>query len=790
MKNTDQCSKIDEHRDNATQKEDRSEYSNINMGSMLKIGKAKWPLSLIFPIAAFVISMLVAISVGLAFYKESTDLAIETNQGFLEEKNRQTKFVFSAIYKEAFDHITFVSQLPILDRVSKKLSENATANISDEINDFKEISENYLKIREIYTAISYIDIASKNQLLSISKHGHLLEVTQTEDLKHYERLPFADRLKSLGVNEAIFSHLKFRKIKSEEQRSYQVFELVIPSYFHGTQIQSGLVILEVDFQRFMDIVAGVALTGSDLFLANEFGEIVYSSDKKDKLEASEFDRLRLTKIFPELIGIFSKGETAEILDTHRRNFNNEMISSIFQNYQNTQFGQAHKFSWLIQPSSNRLVEAIIQIENRSIMMSLGLALLVFAVSLIAAKRIARPLSQIIESINGLEHKKRLENLPTDSKGEAGVLARSFHNMQVQNHLKEQVILAEKHRAELAVHSKSEFFASMSHEIRTPMNGVLGMLGLIMKTDLDKRQKHYATLARASADSLLAIIDDILDLSKIDAGKIELEHIDFNLREQLGTFAESMAYRAQDKGLELVLDVTGIEHSMVKGDPGRLCQILSNLVGNAIKFTDKGEVYIKAELTSFDKDEWLFHCEVKDTGMGVPSDKIDSLFDSYSQVDSSTTRKFGGTGLGLAIVKQLSKLMNGNVRLESQYGKGSNFIFEVRLGVSSLSEIVIPEQDISGKRILIVDDNPTNLEVLAGQLKYWGAVVVSAHNAFTALEILEKQHNQQKTYFDIAILDMGMPDMDGAELGQEIRQNRNYDKIKLVMMTAILGETKN
>jgi len=786
MKKTNNNNKINVELDNANQNENISEHLNINTESMLKIGKAKWPLSLTLPIAAFIISMLVSISVGLAFYKESTELAIETNQRFLEEKNRQTKFVFSAIYKEAFDHITFVSQLPLLDRVSKKLLENTAADISDDINDLKEISENYLKTREIYTAITYIDIASKNELLSVIKQGNKLEVTQTEKLRYYEELPFADQLKNLGLNEALFSPLKFREIKSDEQKNYQVFELVIPSYFQGTQIQSGLVILEVDFQRFMEIVSGIALKESDLFLANEFGEIVYSSDEKDKYGDNESEKLWLTTIFPELINLLSVGEKTQILDAHRRNFDDEMISSIFQSYQNTQFGQAHKFIWLIQPSSNRLVESIIQIENHSILMSLGLALLAFIISLVAARRIARPLSQIIESINGLEHKNRLDNLPIDSKGEGGVLARSFHNMQVQNHLKEQVILAEKHRAELAVHSKSEFFASMSHEIRTPMNGVLGMLGLMMKTDLDKQQKHYATLARSSADSLLAIIDDILDLSKIDAGKIELECIDFNLREQLGIFAESMAYRAQDKGLELVLDVTGIEHSMVKADPGRLCQILSNLVGNAIKFTDKGEISIKAKLTSFDKDEWLFHCEVKDSGMGIPSDKIEGLFGSYSQVDSSTTRKFGGTGLGLAIVKQLSKLMNGNVRLESEYGKGSNFIFEVRLGVSSLSEIVIPEQDISGKRILIVDDNPTNLEVLAGQLEYWGAVVISAHNGFTALETLEKKHNQEKGYFDIAILDMGMPDMDGAELGKRIRQNRNYDKIKMVMMTSMAG----
>ncbi|REL26590.1 response regulator [Thalassotalea euphylliae] len=339
-------------------------------------------------------------------------------------------------------------------------------------------------------------------------------------------------------------------------------------------------------------------------------------------------------------------------------------------------------------------------------------------------------------------------------------------------------------AQESLRLKSEFLASMSHEIRTPMNGVMGMLGLLEQSELSTKQRHYVQLANSSAFSLLNLINDILDFSKVEAGKLELEVLDFDLRAHLGDIVESMAIKAQEKGVELILDVSQISLSMVKSDPTRLRQIITNLVGNAIKFTERGEVVIRAKLSPvlIDEQEQLkFECQVIDTGIGIAESKLGKLFDSFTQVDASTTRRYGGTGLGLAIVKKLCQLMTGSVAVESSINVGSQFTFDLVMQRSEQTPVAIPEISFVGHHILVVDVNSTNREVLAEQLSVWGASVVTADSGQAALAKIEQR---PKDYFEVAILDRKLDDIDGVVLGQQLKKSPQSQKIKLIMMTSM------
>ncbi|MCK5336624.1 MAG: response regulator, partial [Gammaproteobacteria bacterium] len=293
------------------------------------------------------------------------------------------------------------------------------------------------------------------------------------------------------------------------------------------------------------------------------------------------------------------------------------------------------------------------------------------------------------------------------------------------------------------------------------------------------------VAQSSAKSLLTLINDILDFSKIEAGKLDLEILSFNLRSMLGEFAESMALHAHEKGLELILDTKDIEQDIVKGDPGRIRQVLTNLVSNSIKFTPEGEITIRVKLTEQQDHRLLMQCSISDTGIGIATDKQADLFNSFTQVDASTTRKYGGTGLGLSIVKNLCTIMDGDVTVNSQIGKGSCFKVSLLLDKTEQSQQTIPQVNLKDLNVLIVDDNRTNLEVLRDQLEYWGVTVVEALSGPQAIAVCEERsQNTNLPFFDAALLDMQMPEMDGAELGKKLKANENFSSMKLIMMTSM------
>ncbi|WP_057832093.1 response regulator [Colwellia sp. TT2012] len=398
--------------------------------------------------------------------------------------------------------------------------------------------------------------------------------------------------------------------------------------------------------------------------------------------------------------------------------------------------------------------------------------------------------RIITPTGTIKHIKAMALVKLDSQGEA--LQMIGVNFDItERKAVEQEHIAAKELAEDTARHKAEFLASMSHEIRTPMNGILGMLGLLMRHELSEEQRHRVELANSSAEALLTLINDILDFSKVEAGKLDLEVIDFDLRNLFGEFSESLALKSQEKNIEIILDNRGIQQSHVKGDPGRIRQILNNLTGNAIKFTEQGEIVITAKLVetqamnNAQESQLTLHCSISDTGIGIPPDKLANVFQSFTQVDASTTRKYGGTGLGLAICKQLCQLMQGDIKVSSILGQGSNFSFTVNLAKSKQARIVLPDVDINNVPMLIVDDNATNRFVLKAQLEHWGAIVYEADGGLSALALLENNAlNQEQSNIKMAFLDMDMPHMDGATLAKKVKEQPHLTEIKLVMMTSM------
>jgi len=673
---------------------------------------------------------------------------------------------------------------------------NMTSNLWKERLTFELMG--VLRQRPEYLQVRFIGkVNNGKEIVRVDKKNNIQIVDET-DLQEKGDSAYVKNTLLLNENEQYLSPVELNREYGNITFPLQpVIRVASPIFIDGEVL--GMLIINADFNRLSKVFRNppdnvsyfiADLKGDYLLHANREREFSLALGKAPRL-LTDYNEIDLLQKTPEqfTISVLPK-DSSDLLTLYHQidplNPSNMLI-----------FGSIVSHLLIEQDSASFGQRMFVRVFISVLLLSIVMAFLSHRL-LAPIKRLTQTANEVV---NGAESVEFIDHRRND---EIGDLTRSFSTMythldnsktelkvfanNLEEQVKERTIELEKAliESQKSTQVKNEFLATMSHEIRTPMNGVLGMLGLLLNSKLNEEQFSRAKLALNSAESLLALINDILDFTKIDAGKMELELIEFNLPEMLGEFAETMAFHAQNKQLEIMVDTLHIEMPMVVGDPGRLRQILTNLVGNAIKFTEEGEITIKARLSVKDAKQWVFACSVIDTGIGIPEDKKRLLFESFTQVDASTTREYGGTGLGLAIAKKFCELMHGNIQVSSEVGRGSSFDFNVLLGKSTQSNLRMPSVDLSGLHILVADANKNNRAILSAQLTRWGAIVTEASSGEDALLICsERLKNSSLSLFNIAFLDMQIPPMGGKALSMLLNKNRLFAPMKLIVMRSMV-----
>jgi len=687
-----------------------------------------------------------------------------------------------------------------------QLQRQVAQRVSAEVRAFFAGLENELRVVGRVEGLARSDPDRQNRILSeLLSIQHAFEELALVDRQGHERA-HAWRSRSASAGETdragaaeftsprMNGQIYYSAVRFEQQNGEPFITIAVPLLDARTGQLDAVFIAEVRMKTIWDLIAGVRVSpGQTAYIVDAEQRVVAHRDPSVVLRGTRFAVPGQDGVQPGL----SRSTGVLAVNTVRLG------------------GQS--FHIIVEQEWSEALALAISSIHITLILVFAMLVISGALGFLSVRQIVRPIQTLAAAAEAVSAGDLSKQVHVTRRDELGLLAGVFNSMTTQlrglvTGLEERVAertaslqaandqlqreIAERQQTEVALQqakdvaeaagrAKANFLATMSHEIRTPMNGVIGMTGLLLDTPLTSVQQEYADTIRRSGETLLAIINDILDFSKIEVGKMDLEVVDFDLRAAIEDVLEMLAERAASKGLELACVIHPDVATRVAGDPGRLRQILTNLVSNAVKFTSHGEVVVRTTLLEVTADTMLLRIGVTDTGIGIAPDAQGRLFQAFSQADDSTTRKYGGTGLGLAISKRLTTAMGGTIGVESTPGQGSTFWFTVRLGTRVAPHVAEPVTPpaLRGVRVLGVDDHAVSRAILEAQLSAWGMQIECVADGATALSSLRAAHAEGRPYA-LAILDDQMPGMDGLDLAETITADPALARTRLIMLGSV------